>query len=894
MAGKPAIINMQDASEESRHTVLVLTPKWVESEWTLYESILSRTDDPSGLQRRTIPLLLEKCDVPKFISMLSWVDFTNKKREDEAWQNLFKSLDKEVEKIEVAKAEPDSWHLAHPYPMPPNFTGRVAERTLLTNWLNEDTENRLFVLRALGGFGKSALTWHWLTHDFDSKEWNKVVFWSFYEGDASFEHFIEETLKYLNIAVPQGQRPQVDALLKAMQAQKILLIMDGFERALRAYSSMNAAYQGDSELPSPLGEGLGGGVESSLDCVNLNAEIFLKHLCSLPNIKSKVLMTTRLTPRAVKPRGEFMLGCREVELTSMQPADAVEFFHKQKIKGTHTEVEAACAPYGYHPLSLRLLAGRILKDFENPADILVAQKLKIDGDLKQHQHHVLEFSYNSLPEHEQNLLSTIACFRSPVELNTLEAIEENNKSLHDDLHDLVERGLLHFDEKNKKFDLHPIVRCYAYEELPNKKQTHEKLVQYFQKTTKAPPKPYPSIKAHWVSADPSSWYPKDILNFDDLSQFTELYYHIVQIGNLDDAYNLFRHPLITLINQIGANLTAIELLNVFFSDGENKPPQLESEISQADVLSQLAQVYIQVGQPRRALSLYDTREKLTSKYDEITTHISIVSGILIPLGKLSLAQTILQSEINTVKDSTMDIHKFEIYNEIFLRQVLRILLSYCGAWKAVEQEFDTIQTIGENIIGSNIRFLSLVFHAQYLLLLRRDKSKLSTKIHESAIIYAHHALELAEKQEGNFPQTPYLVRAHWLLGAAYRIENQPSLAENHLTTALMHDRAINLVEMEANILLDLARLRYDQKKTEEAKSLADEALLITERSGYVLQGADVNLFLAQYALEQEKDKVKAKEYAEEALKLATCDGPPYYYKVAYEEAERFLEKLNNT
>jgi len=53
----------------------------------------------------------------------------------------------------------------------------------------------------------------------------------------------------------------------------------------------------------------------------------------------------------------------------------------------------------------------------------------------------------------------------------------------------------------------------------------------------------------------------------------------------------------------------------------------------------------------------------------------------------------------------------------------------------------------------------------------------------------------------------------------------------------------------------------------------------------------VNLFLAQYALEQEKDEAKAKEYAETALKLATCDGPPYYYKVAYDEAERMLERL---
>ena len=68
--------------------------------------------------------------------------------------------------------------------------------------------------------------------------------------------------------------------------------------------------------------------------------------------------------------------------------------------------------------------------------------------------------------------------------------------------------------------------------------------------------------------------------------------------------------------------------------------------------------------------------------------------------------------------------------------------------------------------------------------------------------------------------------------------------------------------------------------------------MITERSGYVLQGADVNLFLSQYALEQEKDNAKAKVYAESALKLAHCDdGPPYYYKVAYDEAERFLENL---
>src|SRR5690606_40755759 len=72
-----------------------------------------------------------------------------------------------VVEMNTEKHEPDFWNLKHPYPMPPNFTGRVNERKMLIDWLNEDSENHLFILRALGGFGKSALTWHWLTHDVD-------------------------------------------------------------------------------------------------------------------------------------------------------------------------------------------------------------------------------------------------------------------------------------------------------------------------------------------------------------------------------------------------------------------------------------------------------------------------------------------------------------------------------------------------------------------------------------------------------------------------------------------------------------------------------------------------------------------------------------------------------
>ena len=83
------------------------------------------------------------------------------------------------------------------------------------------------------------------------------------------------------------------------------------------------------------------------------------------------------------------------------------------------------------------------------------------------------------------------------------------------------------------------------------------------------------------------------------------------------------------------------------------------------------------------------------------------------------------------------------------------------------------------------------------------------------------------------------------------------------------------------------------------KFLANKALSFTGRNGYVLQGADVHLMLATLALEGYKleglkvlsDKDAAIHHAKEALRLATCDGPPYYYKVAYDEAAAMLERL---
>jgi TIR domain-containing protein len=90
--GTPSIVNMENAVETSRHTVTVLTPNWINSEWSDFESILTGTSDPAGRRRKLVPIMLINCEPPKRISMLTWVDFKRKDREDIAWAQLIASI----------------------------------------------------------------------------------------------------------------------------------------------------------------------------------------------------------------------------------------------------------------------------------------------------------------------------------------------------------------------------------------------------------------------------------------------------------------------------------------------------------------------------------------------------------------------------------------------------------------------------------------------------------------------------------------------------------------------------------------------------------------------------------------------------------------------------------
>jgi len=168
-AGEIASVGMEKAIETSHAMLLVLTQNWFKGKWTHYEAQIAVNLDPSGKTRKIIPLICEagiEKEIPQAIGRYNRIDFV--KNQALAWRQLLVALDKSEAPLPDSWKSPVRirWFYGHRYGDLENFTGRATEMKMLDEWLNNDNEN-LLVLRALGGFGKSALTWQWFNNKVD-------------------------------------------------------------------------------------------------------------------------------------------------------------------------------------------------------------------------------------------------------------------------------------------------------------------------------------------------------------------------------------------------------------------------------------------------------------------------------------------------------------------------------------------------------------------------------------------------------------------------------------------------------------------------------------------------------------------------------------------------------
>jgi len=740
---------------------------------------------------------------------------------------------------------PPAPYFAHPYPLQANFTGRLSERKELTDWFTKGSQP-MFAYVAIGGMGKSALTWYWLQEDIIKKglQPEGIIWWSFYDKEARFETFLMKALQYasegkIDVQAIPSTRDRMEALYKLLCEKRFLLVLDGVERVLRAFAGLGSPYQGDEVTKDERGD--------FRKCIDPNVGTFLQWLTS-GNLKTKTLLTTRFCPQEL----DDMAGCLHKKLDKMGKEDAVDFFHRQGVEGHRAEIENVCDYFGYHPLSLRLLSGMVVKDPKYMGDIRAWTRHNPLPELKGKEHNILELAYNSLDPQKQALISKLSAFRNPMSYDSILIFNEfkTEEEFDDSLIELVDRGLLLRDAESNKYDLHPIVRRYCYDRLLDKSGVHSQLRDYFATVPK----------------------PEKVESLDDLAPVIELYHHTVSSGRYDEARQLYRDRLSEpLYFQFGAYNLDIGFLRALFPDGEDKPPRLKKEADQAWTLNALANCYSLSGQPKKAVPLFEKHNDLQEKAGKKK---NLVRGLCnladdqMKIGNFKSAESNLRRRINLSQETKDEFDEAIGHNE-FGR-----LFAYQGRFEESEKELAKALELFTKIVGT-------VQHQGIVRAYKALRALLMSDV-EEAIESAKKARELADVEHFEID----IIRAEWLLGAAYLANGDLKEAEKHLNEALRRDRRINLVEIEPDILLETAKLRFARGDKKEALKLAEDALGIADRCEYRLKQADIHNFLAEFYLDA-KDFSKAEEHIKIAKERAECG-----YKPALEKAEKLSRRLN--
>ena len=567
--GVAALINMERAVERSRKTLLVLSDNWVDSEYTNFEALLLQTEDPIGLRQTFLPLKLDDCKLSRRLGIFTYADFQTLAAQK---RNIRRVV------AQILEGKPQPTHrprlrdrLIHPYPLPKHFTGRVAERGTLTEWLTAG-EDPISALIAIGGMGKSALTWAWMKRDVlgenlpeaapESAEEAKqcrvpesarpegVFWWSFYEDRSSFSAFLRDALKYVSNAEVDPDKLKSDydrtvALLEWLQQRRVLLVLDGFERELRGYAGLSAAYQGDEFERG----------ERPRDCCDPHAAGLLKYATALLTGDSagRLLLTSRLFPSEL----DGIAGCLSRDLLEFSADDAERFFHARGIRGTRAEFTAAWQRYGRHPLTVSLLGGQIADDPDKPGDVAVAQDYTPVPANSRKERHVLELAFEALPQKARELLSNTAAFRSPVPYKLLKAAQPgaSDREAKAAVKTLRERGMLlqQNSKEGARYDLHPVVRRYAYDRLTDKTGVHSRFRKYFSDV--------PDVDV------------QKLKSVDDLLPVIELYHHTVRAGLYEEAFRLYKSRLTDqLYFQLGAYQVDAELKRALFPTAKSGCP----------------------------------------------------------------------------------------------------------------------------------------------------------------------------------------------------------------------------------------------------------------------------------------------------------------------------------
>jgi len=785
--------------------------------------------------------------------------------------------------------------IAHPYTLlqTHRLVGRQPELNLLTDWVArpDSAVYRAHILNvvAVGGLGKSALTWKWF-NDIAPQEMLPLagrLWWSFYESDATFENFVTRALAYVTrrplAEVQQTPAPERETqLLAALDREPFLLVLDGLERILIAYARMDAAHLSDDDydrqtanfvanahgLPASAAQSFTG--EHRLrKTADPRAGSFLRKLATVR--AARILVSTRLYPADLQAgTGAPLPGCYAIFLPGLADDDALELWRAFGATGARYSLLPLFQRADNHPLLIQALASEVAHYRPAPGDFDAWRHAHPDFNpfglsLVQVKSHVLAFALRGLNDKAQQALHTIAAFRMPARYDTLAALLTgegkpcaDERELDGVLTELEDRGLVGWDKRANRYDLHPLVRGVVWSGLGDDARRGV----------------YTSLHAHFEAVPMIDDYLK-VNSLEDLTPAIELYNTLIGLERYDEAESFFYERLDeATLYRLSASRQRVELLELLFPSGLEQLPRLNSQGDQAYTLNALAQGYLYSGQPGRAATLFRRANTIFSegKNDQsLSVNLYNLSNALRLSGALCKSEAAVRRALVITRELGDHFRESNSLYFLGLTLVARGNANESGA--ALQRSLRLFVALshrtGEGIVNSHVARRAL-WLGEF----------------EDALAFANRAWKLAHilNLERDF------IRAARGQGEAALGLNDLAPADERLHHALTRARMVNLVDEELPALVALAELRRRQGDLKAARELLDDVWEAAERGPYPLFHADACNVLAQ--IERDAgNRSAAVEAARRAYRLAWCDGPPFAYHWGLERARRHLQEL---
>jgi tetratricopeptide (TPR) repeat protein len=729
---------------------------------------------------------------------------------------------------------------AHPYiASGAPFVGRQAELALLDAWAS--ASDPVLVVDAIGGTGKSALAWHWVHQPGTFPARKALLWWSFYESNASMGNFLASAVAYLTGQrledCARKPRPELEAqLLRQLQAQPVLLVLDGVERLLLAYHRLDAPHLSDAAV-----------VNQPRACIDPRDGTLLRALTNAA--PSKVLITTRLTPQDLQDKaGQLLQGVRRIELSGLRTEDALQLFAEMGVHGDPTLIRNFLAQFGDHALLIQALAGRVRDYRETPGDFdawyqAVGRTLQLsETELVARQASVLQAALADLDPAVFRLLCNLAAFRYPVDYAAVKVIspfhvegepDAGLAPLHAALGTLEERGLVQWDRRNNRYDLHPVVRAYAYGKLEDKEAT------------------YAQVKSYFAALPVEN--TEHVHDVTDLRQTLELYHALLNSNQSDDAQQLYYDRLRRPLREaLGTYATIVELLSPLFTDGFDQPPALHAVAWQAFTANELAVALFHLGDLAQAQRLYAVSCRLSLQEQDapnLVIDMGALGQSLQDAGRLSAAERRFQLALALAQAA------HEPQGVAWMQQYLINLYSTTGEWAQAEAAYTAVQNSPDEDIKTQM------FTSIYAAGLRWGQGQNPDPLLEEVLRRVREQRFLYAERE------------------AQRLTGEVACSRGDLSAAeAAWQEAYAIAQREGTILgpylADLARLHATRQESDQARALITEALAL---GGQNVALAAVEVYTAL------GEPTEAKRYVDTAYREAWADGPPYAF---YHELRR--------